>query len=383
MTTRESHEQLADRAARSGDAAGAIRSLELAVEREPDRSALWIKLSAMRRAIGDASGALAAIERALALDPTDFSALLARAFLLEQTGNPRSDEAFGWAIAQLPPQEEIPAPMANAVAHAQARSKAWTENLAARLLAAAGTEGNIGERHRIERFALNSARRTKHFHQEPTHFHYPGLPEVEVHERASFPELEILEASFPVIRSEFESLLASQSAEMVPYIQYPDQVPLRQWQALNKNRDWSAIHLIQNGEIIENNARYCPKTMAALAQLPQPDVPGASPNAMFSLLAPNTQIPPHHGVANTRVVCHLALVVPQHCGFRVGDTLVEWREGEAFVFDDTIEHAAWNNSDRLRVVLICDLWAPSLSANEKHAVSAIIQAAGVGFTGSL
>jgi aspartyl/asparaginyl beta-hydroxylase (cupin superfamily) len=121
--------------------------------------------------------------------------------------------------------------------------------------------------------------------------------------------------------------------------------------------------------------------MEAISKLPQPEISGASPNAMFSLLAPRTKIPPHTGVANTRLVCHLPLIVPPGCGFRCGATTVEWRVGESFVFDDTIEHEAWNDSDELRVVLIVDLWAPALSAAERDAVAAIIGATGVSFAG--
>jgi aspartyl/asparaginyl beta-hydroxylase (cupin superfamily) len=104
---------------------------------------------------------------------------------------------------------------------------------------------------------------------------------------------------------------------------------------------------------------------------------------MFSLLAPRTRIPPHTGVANTRLVCHLALIVPPDCGFRVGNTTVEWKEGEAFVFDDTIEHEAWNDSDQLRVVLIADLWPPALNEAGRRAVASVIPAAGVGFGGGM
>jgi aspartyl/asparaginyl beta-hydroxylase (cupin superfamily) len=63
----------------------------------------------------------------------------------------------------------------------------------------------------------------------------------------------------------------------------------------------------------------------------------------------------------------------------VGATTREWRVGQAFVFDDTIEHEAWNDSDELRVVFIVDLWAPALSAAEREAVAAVISAAGAGF----
>ena len=241
---------------------------------------------------------------------------------------------------------------------------------------------SAAERRRVERFVSNASRRTRHYHQEPTDFHYPGLPEIEFHDRALFPELDALEQATATIRSEFEALIAAEAAEMAPYIQYPDHVPLAQWRELNKNRDWTAIHLLQNGQRIEANASHCPATMAALAQLPQPNVRGASPNAMFSLLAPRTTIPPHTGVANTRLVCHVPLIVPPHCGFRVGSTTREWKVGEAFVFDDTIEHAAWNDSDELRVVLIFDLWPPALAPAEREAVAAVISAAGVSFKGA-
>ncbi len=376
-------ELAADRAAAAGDAALAARLLDEAVAAEPGRAALWAKLSAMRRALGDGPAALAAIDRALALLPLDFSALLARAFLLERAADPRAGDAFCNAITQEPADDEVPPSMRGAVAHARQRSASHRAAMEAGMLAVVSETLDPDVRARVERFVSNSAHRTRHFHQQPSQFHFPGLPEVEFHDRTEFPGLADLEGEWMAIRAEFEALLAAEAVEMVPYIQYPDQVPLRQWQALNHSRDWSAVHLIQNGHRIDANARHCPRTLAAIATMPQPDVPGASPNAMFSLLAPRTRIPAHTGVANTRLVCHLPLIVPPGCGFRVGDTVREWREGEAFVFDDTIEHEAWNDSDQLRVILIFDLWAPALSEAERVAVAAIIPAAGVGFTGAL
>ena len=85
--------------------------------------------------------------------------------------------------------------------------------------------------------------------------------------------------------------MAAERAELVPYIQYPDDVPLRQWAALNRNRAWTAIHLVQNGVTIEANARHCPAVMALLGGLDQPDIPRRGPNAMFSLLAPGRAYP--------------------------------------------------------------------------------------------
>ena len=44
------------------------------------------------------------------------------------------------------------------------------------------------------------------------------------------------------------------------------------------------------------------------------------------------------------------------------------------MFDDTIEHEAWNDSDQTRIIFICDVWSPRLSPEERVAIGAIIQA---------
>ena len=371
----------ADRAAASGDLASARQSLEQAVAAGKPSVELWSKLSAVRRALGDGPGALEAIEKALAISPLDFSALLARAMLLDRASDPRAGEAFANAIAQLPPDRELPPPMAKAVQHAKARAGEHGQGVEQRLAAAIPAGLEEGQRRRLERFASNSARRTRHFHQEPTNFHFPELPEIEFHDTSQFAGIAELEAATDAIRAEYEALVRLKTAELVPYTQYPEHVPLAQWKALNNNRDWTAIHLLQNGRRVEANADHCPATMELLAKIPQPDIPGAAPNAMFSLLAPRTRIPPHTGVANVRLVAHLPLIVPPGCGFRVGESTRGWDVGEAFVFDDTIEHEAWNDSDELRVVLIFDLWAPAIDPAERAAVAKLIGAAGVSFKG--
>jgi aspartyl/asparaginyl beta-hydroxylase (cupin superfamily) len=50
-----------------------------------------------------------------------------------------------------------------------------------------------------------------------------------------------------------------------------------------------------------------------------------------------------------------------------------WREGEAFIFDDTIEHEAWNDSDKPRAVLICDVWNPRLSPEERELITRVMR----------
>jgi len=76
-----------------------------------------------------------------------------------------------------------------------------------------------------------------------------------------------------------------------------------------------------------------------------------------------------------RSVIHLPLIVPEGCEFRVGGETRPWVQGRAFAFDDTIEHEAWNRSDRDRAVLIVDAWNPYLSDHERSMICGLYAAA--------
>jgi aspartyl/asparaginyl beta-hydroxylase (cupin superfamily) len=201
-------------------------------------------------------------------------------------------------------------------------------------------------------------------------YHYPSLAAIEFFDRADFPWLDDIEAATDEIRDEFIEILNAEEG-FTPYISYPGDVPVNQFAELNNSPRWSAFHLYKLGERIEENAAKCPKTMNALDCAPKPDLPGRTPAAMFSLLKPKTRIPPHTGVTNVRLVTHLALIVPEGCRFRVGNDIRQWVPGKAWVFDDTIEHEAWNDSDQLRVVLIFDIWHPQLTPPERAMITAL------------
>lgn len=134
---------------------------------------------------------------------------------------------------------------------------------------------------------------------------------------------------------------------------------------------WSGFYFYRHGKRRDANHASCPRTSAALAALPLVRIRGNAPEIMFSVLTPGTHVLPHRGVTNTRVVCHLPLVVPEGCALVVGGERHEWREGEAVVFDDSYEHEAWNRGSETRVVLIADVWNPHLTAAEREAVSVL------------
>jgi hypothetical protein len=366
----------ADSAAASGDLGGARRLLEQVTREDPDRIEPWLKLTAMCRATGDVKAALGAIAGALCVEPLGFLPLLLQASLLDQAGRrEEAGEVYGYALAQMP--DEVPPHLRPMVEQARRRQAEHVEGKAQRLAAAsAAAEAGLGEaeRRRIARFRSNIVRTTRPYHSEPTHFHYPGLREREFHDRDAFPWLADLEAATEAVTEDFHRVVNAERAELVPYVDYPDHVAMRQWKALNRNRAWTAIHLLRNGEPVAANARHCSATLKLLERVDQPQIRQRGPNAMFSLLAPGAHIPPHVGVSNTRLVCHLPLIVPPGCWFRVGAETREWEAGKAFVFDDTIEHEALNPSAALRVILIVDAWHPDLSPAERTVVTAVMEA---------
>ncbi|MGB3625862.1 MAG: aspartyl/asparaginyl beta-hydroxylase domain-containing protein, partial [Henriciella sp.] len=142
---------------------------------------------------------------------------------------------------------------------------------------------------------------------------------------------------------------------------------------LQGNADWSAFYLIKQGERIEENIARCPRTMAAIDAIGEAAHPAPAPSVLFSQLKPGATIPPHHGMLNTRLICHLPVILPGQCALRVGNTTREWKDGEVFIFDDTIEHEAWNWSEKPRFVLIWEVWRPDINARQRSLVSELFK----------
>lgn len=369
----------ADRALAARDLVQARAILEAAAAGDPPDPAFWQRLATVRH-LGKAPGqALAALDRALEFEPLDFVNLLMRARILDQMAQPGAGEAYGNALAQRRP-DPLPPALVPAIERAQA---AWAEHQrslehrVAAALEAKAIDLTPAERSRIDRLASNVSRRTRTYHSEASHFHYPGLRVREFHDRAEFPWLEQAEALTETITRELAAVASAPDAALVPYVQYASSEPLAQWRALNHSRDWTAIHLLQRGATIEPNAALCPETMAFLGAMDQPWIAGCGANAMFSMLAPQTAIPAHSGVANFRLLCHLPLIIPGKCWFRVGEQVRDWQPGQAWVFDDTIEHEAMNETDQLRVIMIFDIWHPDLSPAERAAIAAAVEASAI------
>jgi aspartate beta-hydroxylase len=370
----ELHE-LARRQLAAGNTAEARSTFEQVVTLAPGHLPYWMSLAAALRALGRREEELAALERALSLDPTHLVVLLQKAALLDLMSKPRTAAAiYGHALQTLSADIRLPDPIKNHVAHARKRVAENSERLAvlieAELKALPTTGASSSERMRFDRCLDRVLGRTRIYTPEPTFLLFPFLSNYEFHPRDRFPWLEQLEAATDSIRAELLGVLDADRDGIQPYIAYEEGLPLRQWKELNHSRRWGAYFLWNQGKREEAHLARCPRTVAVLSAPPQVDIPGRGPTAFFSLLDARTTIPAHTGVTNTRLTVHLPLIVPPGCRFRVGGETREWRAGTAWVFDDTIEHEAWNDSDFPRAVLIFDIWNPQLTSLERDLVRA-------------
>jgi len=362
----------------SGNAGRARELLELCTQADPRNPSLWMNLATSLRALGlrDAEGQ--ALAQVLKLDPRHLIALLKKAELLELTGKPKAAaKVYQNALQTITPGTRLPAFLRdslNQAVEAVRRNDDAIEKLIETRAANVRTQFAAPELARADHGIAAFLGKRRIYHPQPTFLHVPMLPEYEFYPRADFPWLAEFEAAAPEIRAECERVLREDSADIVPYIDYPEGVPLDQWAELNKSRRWSAFFLWRDGMRVDANANRCPKTAGLLAKAPTADVPGYAPTAFFSILDRKSHIPPHTGVTNSRLIVHLPLVVPPNCRFRVGSETREWREAQAWVFDDTIEHEAWNDSDVPRAILIFDTWNPALTRGERELIRSAVPA---------
>ncbi len=363
--------EIARRRLAAGATAEALNLLREAVAQAPDEASLWLDLAAAERALGRPGEEMAALEKVLVIEPRNLGALLRAARLQAQSGDSRLSAAtYRTALQAIPAGARLSPEMSAEVQ--MARSAIEANNVA--------LESFLEDRFRTRRahYTGDSLKRfdralqtvllkRRVYRPQPSFLYFPQLPALEFFDRADFPWLDALEAGADDMRAELLALLDVHAESLEPYMSLPGTVTDK-WRELNRSRRWGVFFLWHEGVAFPETLRRCPRTVAALADWPRCDIPGCSPTAMFSILDARTRIPPHTGVNNCRLVVHLPLIVPPGCGFRVGAETRVWEEGKAFVFDDTIEHEAWNDSPRRRAVLILDVWNPFLSEAERDMV---------------
>lgn len=210
--------------------------------------------------------------------------------------------------------------------------------------------------------------------QLPNTYFYPDLPHVEFADPAEFDWAAGIESASKVILAEAQHLLAAGKG-FGPYVKRTQQRPQGDVHGMLEDPSWSTLDLTDKGRPVLERTELAPATWETIANAaPLCDIPARAPSLMFSLLRPGSRIPPHTGMINTRYICHLPLIVPGNGAIRVGSETRPWEFGELLVFDDTIEHEAWNDSSDDRLVLIFDVWRPEISDEERHQIRALFRA---------
>lgn len=326
---------------------------------------------------GDEAAAHRWLDHVLSAEPTNLYALVMRADLLASAGDARA--AVSWyqaALKQAPRAGQLPQDLITILRRAEAAvansGAVFDAHLHDHMRECGVVPLSAGARF-TEALEILSGRAPVQL-QQPTSFYYPGLAQRAFFERDEFTWAPALEAATDAIAAELETLLLDEAA-LTPYVSAEPDRPAKRHALLDDPR-WSAFHLYRSGAPVAQNVARFPKTMAALAGLPIPHIAGRSPMVLFSVLRAGTHIPPHHGMINTRLICHLPLIVPVGCALRVGNHKRAVERGRMMIFDDTIEHEAWNDSSQTRIVLLFEIWRPDIDSGERTALTALYEAIG-------
>ncbi len=185
---------------------------------------------------------------------------------------------------------------------------------------------------------------------------YPDLPSRPWHDPRDFPLVRYLESSYPAIRAEILALADTRFH--------------RESERIARTGDWDVAFFYERGRRHDEVCAACPVTAHGIEA--HPTIRTAAGLVYVSRMRAATHISSHRGPTNLRVRCHLAIKVPTgDCAIRVADRTRRWQEGKCLVFDDYLDHEAWNHTDEDRIVLIVDLWNPGLSPTEVMLLEAL------------
>ena len=166
----------------------------------------------------------------------------------------------------------------------------------------------------------------------------------------TYPALDRITKAYPVIRKEFDQLLAG-NVHMPQYHEVDsgernisDTTPKR----------WNVFVLEVLGYKVEQNRQRCPETSRILESIPN------VVQAFFSILDAGKSVPEHEGPYLGYLRYHLGLRVPAQNPPKIIVNRQDyvWKEGEAVLFDDSWPHSVVNDSNETRAVLIVDVRRP-------------------------
>lgn len=369
--------QLGMSAMARGDVVTAAECFRRATARPNPPVNAWMGLAVASQRNGDIETMSSACDEVLKVEAGNLWALVLKGDYHTHRQDPRAAMSFYNLAIRLSEQyPSLPPDLAREVERARAQQQQHTDALLGHLLGEleeAGYEAGQSSERFTHSLDLLTGKRQPYVQQPRAHL-FPGLPQIQFYPREDFAWMDAVEAATPDILAELQAFLTTDEARFEPYIQQDNNRPTNHQMALLDSTDWGSCFLVKDGTPVEGVIERFPATMAALKDVPLAQIKGRTPSILFSQLKPGAKILPHHGFINSRLICHLPLIVPPGCGFRVGNDTREWEVGKCWAFDDSIEHEAWNGGDTTRFVLIFDIWRPELTAEERTLVARLLEA---------
>ncbi len=369
-----------------GQKSDALKLLEQAIQLKPGDSVLRRSRGLVHLQANQLDEALIEFRDALKLAPDHYIARLLLGDTLARMGNSHGAlvNYFGALVAaQLKGQwrdlQTTPPWQRQLVAHATAYVVAGRRELFSRCLeplrATYGRDTLTRVEAALSMYLLDVAPSYQDDRQRPSFLYIPELPTHPYFDPQKFDWVAELELKTADIRAELSAVLAS-GEKLDPFHDIAtDRIP-DYLGGTSPTRAWDTYFFYRHGILLESHGTQSPLTLAALDALPLTRIRDHAPESLFSVLRPGTEIKPHRGVTNARLVVHLPLVIPEDCALSVGGEMHVWKEGQVVIFDDTFEHAAWNRSEHVRSVLIADVWNPYLDKVEQQAIGSLIAAIG-------
>jgi len=186
---------------------------------------------------------------------------------------------------------------------------------------------------------------------------------------AEFPWTAVLEDHWEEIAVEVDQLIADRIA-------LPQVSDLAGFDQGNEG-SWTSLALYSYGSWLDVNTARCPRTTELVRSVPGLQTAG------FSVLGPHAHLPAHRGPSRGALRYQIGLRCPPpagSCRIRIASVTHVWSEGATLLFDDAVEHEAWNDSDGERFVLFVEfVWPlPGLTGAVNKLTQQLFRVAGRG-----
>jgi aspartyl/asparaginyl beta-hydroxylase (cupin superfamily) len=179
---------------------------------------------------------------------------------------------------------------------------------------------------------------------------WPGLASKPVHDPKDFAWTEVLRQAHADIRDEMLAV-----RERFGHAMYGSGA-----------KPWTTYYFYLKGRTFEDHLKECPRTAAALAELPL-----TRGHVCYAAIEPGGGLDPHVGPTNTSLTFHLGLANCAGARLFIADQVLDYRDGELIGFDDTFLHWVEHTGTETRYTLMVTVWHPDLSALERGFLRAV------------